>query len=209
MQAVHAPVGRDFRLQWVLANAMAFVLGGALAGAAAKAMLDARGGDVSLTATEGAFTGALAGLVIGVGQWLVLRRALSQTGLWVLITIMSWVMFDASLAATGRGNRVLGFAFVAFSTLIYAVLQWLVIRRHDYRVGRGMIAVNAGAFTLACFVGGIVIFAARDGRWFQLRPTDFPSAIPWALAGVAMGPLYGAITGAALVRLLRQPVSEA
>jgi hypothetical protein len=59
------------------------------------------------------------------------------------------------------------------------------------------------ALTVGCVAGIAVLFAAQFGSWFQLKPTDFPSAIPWGLAGMVMGPIYGALTGAALIQLLR------
>ena len=37
---------------------------------------------------------------------------------------------------------------------------------------------------------------------------DFPSAPAWGLMGIVAGLIYGAISGALLIRLLRQPGSE-
>jgi hypothetical protein len=198
-----APRERGLWLQWVLATTAGFLVGGFAAGAAARAMIDARGGDViGLTPWEGAAVGAVAGLAIGIGQWLVVRRRMAHAGWWVLVTIVGWVVCDAVLAASGRINPTLGIGGAALSAIVIAVLQWLVLRRGATQAGR-WIVVSAGALAVASFAGFAVILAAQFGSWFHLQPTDFPSAIPWGLAGMVMGPIYGAMTGAVLVWLVR------
>jgi hypothetical protein len=194
---------RGLWLHWVLATTAGFIVGGFAAGAAAKAMIEAHGGDViGLTPWEGAAVGAVAGLAIGIGQWLVVRRRMARAGWWVLAMIVGWMVFDAVLAASGRSNPILGASGLALAALAFAMMQWLVLRRGATQAGR-WIVVSTAALTLACFAGIAVILAAQFGSWFQLQPTDFPSAIPWGLAGMVMGPIYGAMTGAVLVWLVR------
>lgn len=200
-----AHLERGLWLHWVLATTAGFIVSGFTAGAAAKTMIDARGGDViGLTPWEGAVVGAVAGLAIGIGQWLVLRRRMVHAGWWVLATIVGWVICDAVSAASGSSNPALGVGGLALSAVVIAMLQWLVLRRGATQAGR-WIVVSTGALALASFAGFAVILAARFGSWFQLKPTDFPSAIPWGLAGMVMGPIYGAMTGVVLVWLLRPP----
>jgi len=109
---------RGLWLQWVLATTAGFIVGGFAAGAAAKAMIEAHGGDViGLTPWEGAVVGAVAGLAIGIGQWLVLRRRIAHAGWWVLAIIVGWIVFDAVLAASGRSNPILGASGLALAAL--------------------------------------------------------------------------------------------
>jgi hypothetical protein len=200
---------RGLWLQWVLATTAGFIVGGFAAGAAAKAMIEAHGGDViGLTPWEGAVVGAVAGLAIGIGQWLVLRRRIAHAGWWVLAIIVGWIVFDAVLAASGRSNPILGASGLAFAALAFAMMQWLVLRRQATQAGR-WIVVSTAALAVASFAGFAVILAAQFGSWFQLKPTDFPSAIPWGLAGMVMGPIYGAMTGAVLVWLVRPAPPDA
>jgi hypothetical protein len=192
---------RGFWLQWALATTIGFLVGGFAAGAAAK-VLEAHGGDeIGLTPWEGDLVGALAGLAIGICQWLVVRRTIVHAGWWAPVTIVGWALFDTALAAAGRSHLLVGAVEVILAALAFALLQWLVLRRESAQAGR-WIVVSLVALAVACFAGIAVIFAAEFGRWFQLQPTDFPSALPWGLAGTVMGPIYGIITGAALVRLV-------
>jgi hypothetical protein len=192
---------RGLWLQWALATTVGFIVGGFAAGAAAKA-LEARGGDeFGLTPWEGAVVGALAGLAIGVCQWLVLRRAIVHTGWWAPAVMVGWAVFDTVLAAAARIHPIVGAGGVILATFAFALLQWLVLRRGSAQASR-WIVVSVGALTVSCFAGIAVILAAEFGRWFQLQPTDFPSALPWGLAGMVMGPVYGVMTGAALIRLV-------
>jgi hypothetical protein len=115
--------------------------------------------------------------------------------------IGGWILFDAILAAAGRIHPIVGAGGVAFAALVFALLQWLVLRRQASHASR-WIVVSAGALAVSCFAGIAVILAAEFGHWFQLEPTDFPSALPWGLAGMVMGPVYGGMTGAALIKLV-------
>jgi hypothetical protein len=146
VQGPHHECG--FWFQWALATTVGFIVGGFAAGAAAKA-LEAHGGDeFGLTPWEGAVAGALAGLVIGSCQWLVLRRTIVQAGWWVPGVTGGWIIFDAILAAAGRVNPVVGAGGVAFAALVFALLQWLVLRRQARHAGR-WIVVSAGALTVS------------------------------------------------------------
>jgi hypothetical protein len=200
---------RGLWLQWVLATTAGFIVGGFAAGAAAKAMIEAHSGDViGLTPWEGAVVGAVAGLAIGIGQWLVLRRRIAHASWWVLAIILGWIVFDAVLAASERSNPILGASGLALAALAFAMMQWLFLRRQATQAGR-WIVVSTAALAVASFGGFAVILAAQFGSWFQLKPTDFPSAIPWGLAGMVMGPIYGAMTGAVLVWLVRPAAPNA
>jgi len=122
---------------------------------------------------------------IGIAQWLVLRRQVSEPGWWVLSStvggvvglvvglIVGGAVGGVAVEAVGEladGNVVGGLVgFAAFGASV-GIAQWFVLRR---KVSR------AGWWVLASTVGVVVPVVG-----------------------------YGAITGAALVWLLRQPVPE-
>ena len=59
----------------------------------------------------------------------------------------------------------------------------------------------------ALFLSGIGAFALVRGGMVSagwLTPYDFPSVKVFVLVGVVMGPIFGAVTGVVMVRLLRQ-----
>lgn len=118
---------------------------------------------------------AVGGIVVGLFQSLILRRYLSGSARWAL----------ASLAAAGVGALValadVGLGLPAGAVLygaIVGVLQWLVLRGQIPR---------AGWWVPAATVGWIAAFPIGD----IMGPPG------WAV--------YGAITGAVMVWLLRQP----
>ena len=125
------------------------------------------------------YLGVAVGCVLsGVLQWLALRRYLARAGLWVLGSLGAAAVVGLVVFGVGRVDADVGWIAGAgvFGTVV-GVLQWLLLRR---RVAR------AGWWVLASTIGWVV-------------------AVP---AGGMTGPpgwaAYGAITGTALVWLLRQ-----
>ncbi len=121
---------------------------------------------------------AVGGILVGVLQWLVLRRYVTASVRWVL----------ASLGAVATGALVF-FGVGRFD----ADLGWLA--------GVGLYGTLAA--TLQCLV--LRGQAARAAWWVLAGTVGWVVAIPF---GDIMGPpgwaLYGAITGTALVWMLRQ-----
>jgi hypothetical protein len=133
------------------------------------------------------------GFSFGVMQWLVLRRHIPRAGWWVLASTAGWiaglgvpaVVFKVveGVAPGAIEPEVFAVAFfVAVGTAV-GMLQWLVLRRH---------APQAGWWVLASIVGwaalGLIVGKSLD------RATDL----------VALAAVPPAITGGALVWLLRQ-----
>jgi len=139
--------------------------------------------------------------VVSSMQWLVLRRRISRAGWWVLAGTVgcsvAWVVGYGVAVAAGYSETTEGFAAVLGLTLVAAlggaaagILQWLVLRR---RISR------AGWWVLASTVGwglGIAIAATLE------------EVVAGGSILVAGGPVLGAVTGGALVWLLRQSVPE-
>jgi len=124
---------------------------------------------------------------VGVGwigsavlQWLALRRRLVNAGGWVLAGVVGAAVAGAVVFGAGAVNADVG--WVAGAILLgpaVGFLQWWLVLR-------GQIA-HTGWWVLVSAVG-----------WFGAM--FFSAPLGW----LALGPLYGAITGLALVKLLRR-----
>jgi hypothetical protein len=143
------------------------------------------------------------GAIVGVLQWLVLRRWLPASGWWIAATAGGWAvagLIDGTLAGflggtvtgVGPGTGVLGYlvsfvAGLAAIGLLPGVLQSLVLR---HRVGAlawsaaHLTALGAGilvAFPVMLVVAGLFGFSV-------------PSPQAWAVAGMLAGTVFGTMT---------------
>jgi hypothetical protein len=131
---------------------------------------------------------AVTGAVIGTAQWLLLRQHLSRVGGWVLATSLGFAMFGA----VNEANTVVFAVVFAVVGAAVGIAQWLVLRQHLRRAGWWALASTMGFATY--------------GAVPSLYETVYGAVgVVVVLTIVAM---YGAITGAVLVWLLRQPASE-
>ncbi len=122
---------------------------------------------------------AVGGILIGVLQWLVLRRHLARSGWWVLASLGAVAVVGVAVFGVGLVNTDVGwFGGVSVFGTAVGVLQWLVLRRHLAR---------SGWWVLASTVGWVVGMPLGD-----------------IVGPPGLGAAYGAITGTALVWLLRQ-----
>ncbi len=122
---------------------------------------------------------AVGGIVMGVLQWLVLRRHVTRAGWWVLASIGAVAVVGGVVFGVGMVNPDLGWLGGAsiFGTVV-GVLQWMVLRGQVRR---------AGWWVLVSTVAWVVGMPLGD------------------MAGPpGLGAAYGAITATALVLLLRQ-----
>ena len=194
-------VGWGFWLWWVLASTIGFPVG------AAAAFI------VSFN-VPGAVGGAVGGAVVGILQWLVLRQQLSRTGWWVLAstvgiavfgdvvwyssTTVEWVITGGALSFTVAMS--VGFAV---GGAVVGILQWLVLRQHLSRAGWWVLASTVG-FPVGAAVYVAVFQAVNLALGGDLSAAFIERAMGFAVAGAVVG----AITGTALVWLLRQPKLE-
>ena len=142
------------------------------------------------------------GFGIGVGflQWLVLWRRVPGVRVrwWVLASAVSgFGIFQAGF--TGYSDRLLNYrsllvwtGVVALSGAVTGILQWLVLRGQVSRAGWWVLAS-----TLGWGLGMSAAVALSRG----VGASDTVSL-------VGMGIVLGAVTGGALVWLLRQPKPE-
>jgi hypothetical protein len=111
-------------------------------------------------------------------------------------------------AVTGRGIDIgpLGFAAHAVATvlvigLLSGLFQWLILRQQADRAGRWM-WITAGGMVLGLLIAATLLLGPVSALGW-LRPEDFPSARSWGVAGAVVGLAYGAVSGWALLKLLR------
>jgi hypothetical protein len=141
----------------------------------------------------------LLGLGVGVLQWLVLRKRVSRAGWWVLAsaaggTLLFQNVFEGIYwSLEGFGALLSWIGVVALGGAVTGTLQWLVLRGQVSRAGWWILASTVG-WVLSAIVTGSIPWGVDDGSGFA--------------ALVVIGAVMGALTGAALVWLLRQPVPE-
>lgn len=182
--AKRARLGWGFWLLWVLASTVGWYSGfyvGIFGTLAVEAILPNYGGAV-----------LWAGLGAGVGilQWFVLRWRVSRSGWWVLASILGLAVAAVlgTAVALARGYSIMPWSPAVVAGVggaMAGIMQWFVLRRQVSR---------AGWWVLASTVGWAV----------SMEATGFLSP-NMAMAVVGLG----AVTGLALVWLLRQPVPEA
>ena len=101
---------------WILATTISFGIGFAAYTAVSGAVSDA-------------VSGALVGAIVGIGQWLVLRKHLSQTEWWIFATTVSFAvgfaMYDAvsDTVSDAAGGAVIGAIYGAVTGIL---LFWLL-----------------------------------------------------------------------------------
>ena len=189
MKIERTHVGWGFWFWWVLASTVGYAVGNAAGMKVVQAVVGAAEYRAKGFVVAIPLLVVMTGAAVGVMQWLVLRREVSGAGWWVLASTVGWVM--------GKAAAFLGILFVGlqgFSPVsanivsgavvgaVVGVLQWLILRRQLRR---------AGWWVLASTVGWVMGQAAHG-----------------AIGLPAVGAVSGAITGIALVRLLRQPIAE-
>jgi hypothetical protein len=120
---------------------------------------------------------AIVGLSVGAMQWLVLRRHVAG--------LQRWAVFTALGFALGT------FAFWAFMGVGVGLMQWLLLRRDLNKTGWWPV-LSAVAWPLGYLMGGVMGSAMGTSLLSNLLSVG--------LAGV----IIGAITGVALLWLLRE-----
>ncbi len=190
---------------WVLASTVGLAVGNAVALAVFEAVGLTGGSHFSGGAVAFVLFGAVAGASVGIAQWLVLRRHIPGAGWWVLASTVGlpvgFAVGFAVLEAVGLtgGSHFSGGAgslvlFGAVAGASVGIAQWLVLRRY---------IPGAGWWVLASIVGSAAAFAVIFTVTAGVEET-----VGYAGGGAVGGALYGAITGAALVWLLRQPITQ-
>ena len=142
----------------------------------------------------------LAGLFIGVAQWLVLRSYINPSYDWILNHAGGWAvgymlaLFVVQFIADIPYGAVIGFIFFG---VIVAVFQWPVLRREIPHLWVWIVA-NVVGWTLGAYVSQILA-----GNLFQVTETTVVTSTI-VTTGIT-GLVGGAITAIALIWIVRQP----
>jgi hypothetical protein len=142
----------------------------------------------------------LAGILIGVAQWLVLRRYVTNSVDWVLHLAGSWVvgytlgLLVVDWLAGSFIGTLLG--YILFGVII-AVFQWPLLRREIPQLALWILA-NVVGWSLGAFLSQLAIAALFGENPANLLAT---TVVNMAVTGL----VAGLITGLALVRIVRQP----
>jgi hypothetical protein len=141
-----------------------------------------------------------AGFLIGLAQWVVLRKYVNEASDWVLAAGASWAVGFAMGLLIMNGLTHTGldgfFGYVLFG-IIVAIVQWPVLRREIPNVWMWILA-NVVGWTAGFYLSQLALDLFFNG------PTIDPVASTSVLSGVS-GLIAGAITGVALVLIVRKP----
>jgi hypothetical protein len=142
----------------------------------------------------------LAGVLIGLAQWLVLRNYVTHSSDWVLHLAASWVLgytlglLVVDLLAGTFIGAVLGYALFG---VIIALFQWPVLHREIPRIWVWVLA-NVVGWVLGAVLSQLVL-----GALFGDNPG---SPLAFTVVNMAVtGLVAGLITGLALVWIVREP----
>ena len=142
----------------------------------------------------------LAGTVIGFAQWIVLRRYLTASSIWELADGLTWaagyVLGLLLVLALPSTIFIATVGYLLFGVIV-ALVQWPVLRRE---IPNLLLWVLANAF------GWAVGFWASQAilPLFVTDPLVAP-AVGTAVIAVTSGLVAGAITGLALIWIVRKP----
>ena len=178
-------------LEWTLATALGMLVGFALS-------------IVLVNVLNLAFARLLvplvAGSLIGLAQWVVLRKYLNEVFDWILAGGASWAIGYALglLMINGlTGTGLDGFIGYMLFGVIVAIVQWPILRREIPNAWM-WIAANVVGWTAGFYLSQLSLDLLFNG------PTIDPVASTSVLSGVS-GLVAGAITGIALVLIVRRP----
>jgi hypothetical protein len=157
--------------------------------------------------------GALEGIVLGLTQWLVLRRYIKHVGWWIIATgigamiawliglkviVMLTLIFFSNVTTRPELSTLLEAAFFLGTWVgtVLGVAQWFVLRTH---VRRGIVWVFANALAwgfglLVALMGAIL---SKPGE------VNLETALVGIATGGMTGFVIGAITGIVLIWLLK------
>ncbi len=141
--------------------------------------------------------------ILGLTQWLVLRRYISKAGWWILATTIGGVVAlyigsAVTFFTTGILWHGAGLVGGAVGGAILGLAQWLVLRRHVSQAGWWILA---SAVALAVGAGWVVNLGISSA----FRGGESIEMLRWIGIGAASGAIGGVIKGGTLVWLLRQP----
>ncbi len=141
------------------------------------------------------------GFLIGFSQWIILRRYLVSGTDWILAGGTAWAVGYTLglLIIQNFSDTILGgvIAYILFGAVV-ALAQWQMLRREVPHL-LIWILVSSLAWTVGLLAGQGVLTLLFSA------PSVIEPALSTAIIAVTNGLVAGAITGAALIWIARQP----
>jgi hypothetical protein len=141
-----------------------------------------------------------AGFLVGLAQWFVLRKYVNGVSDWIWAAGASWAVGYALGLLIINGLTGTGFdayiGYILFGAIV-ALVQWPILRREIPNVWMWILA-NVIGWTAGFFMSQFAL------EFFFNGPAIDPIASTSVISGVS-GLVAGAITGIALVLIVRQP----
>ena len=186
---------RGYWLAWFLASAMGYGMGALLGLYFAYGLFDRDPFDITMGVTLGTVMGATGGYF----QWVVLRERIAGAGWWTLASALALGLAVGAVVAadTGENYAMAGLLIGSIFGVASGILQWLILRRKIARAGWWVLANLLGSMFGAMAIP-IAAAISESSNW----------NLGVMLFGLVFGAGNGAITGAALVWLLRQSPSR-
>ena len=207
---------RRSRLGWVGIWTVATALGWSVIGTLAALLfpLSRPGSDENSAYAAFVVAGILAGVPVGVGQWLVLRRWVPAASRWILATVLGWALAFPIGLVVGFFTGLFIFAFggvILQSTLPVESVATIV----GYLIYLGPAAGLAVAGAVVGLSQSLVLqgWVVGARQWIRITAiggifvslgVDFGSISGVPFLGILGACLFGAFTGWQLLRLLRQ-----
>lgn len=191
MNANQITTGRGYWLAWFLASAMGYGMGALLGMSTAWRFFPAS--DFGIT------MGTVMGVTGGYFQWVVLRERIADAGLWGLASALGLGAAIGAIFITDQANNAMAGMVIlgAVFGVVSGTLQWLILRGKLARARWWLLANLLGSL-----VGAIALPIASP----MLEPGK--QELGMMTLGLLFGAGNGAITGAALLWLLRQSPSN-
>lgn len=145
----------------------------------------------------------LGGLFVGFSQWLVLRGFFTRCSDWILAGGAGWAAAYAIglfVVQNLTGSFLIGLVAYLLFGVIVGLLQWPILRREIPNIWAWILA-NVLGWTLGFFISQIVV-----GQLFG--PDFYNQALVTAISSGTSGFVAGAVTGLALIWIVRQPELE-
>jgi hypothetical protein len=197
---------RDYWLifWWVLATTLSGAVGGAVGIAMGDDVFSVALNDFDLDRDRAqsitwGMLGIVLGMMIGLGQWLVLRRHIAQGAWWIVATTLGGVIGGAMGSAVGYavfgavGSLVGVGVGSAVGGATVGVAQWLVLRRH----------FTQGAWWIVATTLGIVVGVSMGGGMVNVVGFAGGRTASGAVGSAVGGAIFGFVTAFVLEWLLR------
>ena len=191
MNANQMNTGRSYWLAWFLASVMGFGVGAVLGVSSAYRFFPPDTFDTA----HGIALGIVMGATGGYFQWVALRERVAGAGLWGLASAVGLgSAIGAILAAKLAENPAMAGLLVGIVFgLVSGILQWLILRQKVPQAGWWLLANLLGSL-VGTIAFPIAVAISETGNWI----------LAIIIFGTGFGAGHGAITGAVLLRLLRQ-----